>query len=298
MNKLILLVGLALTACTTQPTKQVVVPTKKTVGRESPDAANKQVIENKSVSSQLIEIKPDMSGASNTPKPAPQTNVNVELYAKLDRAAKTQNQNLIKQYSLEILQNNSKDTKGLNALAMYYYTKSIYRTAEQLLNSALANNQEMATVYNNLGLVFQAQGNPRRAIDYFKKSVESSQEHPGASENLGSIYVRAQQFAKAVDVLQPVMAIKTITESSKINYAIALTGTNQFTEAVAVYEKILTLNSNQNIALVNLAAIKIDKLSLFSEGLDLLNRLKFVDTDLASQNIIKTLENKAKAGLK
>jgi hypothetical protein len=50
--------------------------------------------------------------------------------------------------------------------------------------------------------------------------------------------------------------------------------------------------------MLNLAAVYIEKLNKFDEGLDLINRLKFVGPDQEARQTIKELENKAKAGLK
>ncbi|MBY0452921.1 MAG: tetratricopeptide repeat protein, partial [Bdellovibrionaceae bacterium] len=132
----------------------------------------------------------------------------------------------------------------------------------------------------------------------FKKALDYDSDLLSASENLGALYISAKQYDKAVDVLGRVAEQSALSVGSRLNYAVALTGTGQIDQAVATYEKILKQDSTNKQALANLAIIKIEKQSKFEDGLDLVNRLKFVDSDFGSQDMIKALENKAKAGLK
>ncbi len=95
------------------------------------------------------------------------------------------------------------------------------------------------------------------------------------------------------------IAVKNGQRDFKVmnNYAIALSASGKTKEAADIYEKILKENPSQKDVMLNYAILLIEDLNKNKEGLDLLNRLKFVGTSPETRDIIKQLENKAKAGL-
>lgn len=295
MNKLIVIctalaAAFVLSSCSSEPAAPEAQENAKAV--PSPTDAKKN-----SKKTELVEIKPDAKAASSAAAAA-KPDINEPLYASLNTATISQNNDQIKQVSLDILQNNPKDVRGLNALAMVYYKKGLYNSAEFLLNKAITAEPKVASSYSNLGLVLLARSEKRDAIEAFKKALDFDSDLLAASENLGAIYVSAKQYDKAAEVLGRVAEQSSFSAGSRLNYAVALTGAGQVDQAVKVYEKILKQDSTNKQALTNLAIIKIEKQSKFEDGLDLVNRLKFVDSDFGSQDMIKALENKAKAGLK
>lgn len=286
-NGLAFTAALVLFSCSSEPTAP-----------EAQEAAKPAVeVKKNSKKPELIEIKPDAKTAASAAAAA-RPDINAALYATLNAATASQNIEQIKQVSLDILQNNPKDVRGLNALAMTYYKKGLYNSAEFLLSKAITAEPKAAASYSNLGLVLLARGEKRDAIEAFKRALDYDSDLLSASENLGALYISAKQYDKAVDVLGRVAEQSALSVGSRLNYAVALTGTGQIDQAVATYEKILKQDSTNKQALANLAIIKIEKQSKFEDGLDLVNRLKFVDSDFGSQDMIKALENKAKAGLK
>lgn len=296
MNKLILS-GLALTilglsACSSEPTAP-----ETTADAAKPVAQATEAVKKNSKKTELVDIKPDAKAAASSAAAA-RGDINAPLYTSLNAATAAQNTDQIKQVSLDILQNNPKDVRGLNALAMTYYKKGLYNSAEYLLNKAITVEPKVASSYSNLGLVLLARDEKREAIEAFKKALDYDSDHLAASENLGALYISAKQYDKAAEVLGRVAEQSLLSSGSRLNYAVALTGAGQIDQAVAAYEKLLKQDSTNKQALTNLAIIKIEKQSKFEEGLDLVNRLKFVDSDFGSQDLIKALENKAKAGLK
>ena len=295
MNKFIItstaIAILLLSSCSSEPT---VPDSGDEAAKQGPAEASQKKNPKKT---ELIEIKPDAKSAALAVQ-AVKTDINAPLYKSLSVATASQNIEQIKLISLDILQNNPKDVRGLNALAMTYYKKGLYNSAEYLLNKAITAEPKSAASYSNLGLVLLARDAKRDAIESFKRALDYDSDQLAAAENLGALYVSAKQYDKAAEVLSRVSEQSTLSEGSKLNYAVALTGTGQIDQAVSTYERILKNNSTNKQALTNLAIIKIEKQSKFEDGLDLVNRLKFVDTDFGSQELIKVLENKAKTGLK
>ena len=81
------------------------------------------------------------------------------------------------------------------------------------------------------------------------------------------------------------------------NYAIASVGVGKVKEAAEIYEKILKENPSQREVMLNYSILLIENMQKNKEGLDLLNRLKFVGAPQEARDTIKNLEIKAKAGL-
>lgn len=217
---------------------------------------------------------------------------------RLTEAIRNQNDEAISQATTEILTSNPKDLRSLNALAMVYYKRSRYEAAEYLLNKAMAIDNNRAELYSNMGLIKMAQGEKREAIQAFRKGLTLNSQDPVIGANLGSIYVKEKDYSKAELALEipyrkGTKDIKTLT-----NYAIALTGAGKANKAEEIYEKLMKDNPGKPDIMLNYSILLIDHKQKYREGLDILNRLKFVGAPSESKNLIKDLESKAKAGLK
>lgn len=242
----------------------------------------------------------DLSGKMTTPSQSSDLNANLKKsgVAPLDAAVQSQNDDSISQSASEILVKNPKDVRALNALGMVYFKRGRLEAAEYLLNKALAVDANRSELYSNLGLVKMAQGEKREAIKIFRKGLELNSQDSVIGANLGSIYVKEKDYSKAELSLE--IPIKKGSKDIKIlnNYAIALTGTGKYDKAQDLYEKLMKENPGQRDIMLNYSILMIDHKRKFREGLDLINRLKFVGVPMESRNLIKDLESKAKAGLK
>lgn len=218
-------------------------------------------------------------------------------YSPLNEAIKSQNDDAIQKAATEILAQNSKDLQALNALAMVNYKKARFESAEYLLGKALAAHPDSSEVYSNRGLVLLAQNERREAIRSFRKAIELNIHNGVAGANLGSLYIQDRDFNKAVLSLE--IAVKNGQRDVKVmnNYAIALSATGKTKEAAEIYERLLKDNPSQKNVMLNYSILLIEQQQKYREGLDLLNRLKFVGSAPESRELIKDLENRAKAGL-
>lgn len=217
---------------------------------------------------------------------------------RLTEAVRSQNDDAISQATTELLTQNPKDLRALNALAMVYYKRGRYEAAEHLINKALAISNNRIELYSNLGLIKLAQGEKREAIQALRKGLSLNSQDAVIGANLGSIYVKEKDYSKAELALEipyrkGTKDIKTLT-----NYAIALTGNGKLAQAEEIYEKLNKDNPGQRDIMLNYSILLIDHKQKYREGLDVLNRLKFVGAPSESRNLIKDLESKAKAGLK
>ncbi len=248
-----------------------------------------------------IISEPDAAAAEDERKPVEQktavTTAAVLSYAALNDAVKSQNDDGIQKASLDLLTQNPKDVRALNSLGLFHYKKSRFEAAQFLFNKALAINPSSSEVLGNLAVVELAKGDRRDAIRTMRKALEVNPEDANVGANLGSLYVQDKDYFKALLALE--IPIKKGIKDVKImnNYAISLAGSGKTKEAAEIYEKLLKENQSQREVMLNYAILLIENMQKPKEGLDLLNRLKFVGAPLEARDTIKNLENKAKAGL-
>ena len=281
---------IVLTACSTSSNKEA---THEEGVAEVDHGSNIQnEIAEPQSSNNATEVKVETPSVEK--KSAPVANTQ---YSRLNEALKQQNDEQIQKISSEILTQNPKDPKALNSLAMVYYKKGRFDAAEYLLNKAIASNPKVSELYGNYGVIQLAKNERRDGIKSFKKALELNSQDYIAGANLGSVYVQEKDYQKAVLALE--IPFRKGTKDPKIlnNYAIALAATGKTQEANEIYSKILKDNPSHRETLLNYSILLIDELKKNKEGLDLLNRLKFVGPPQESNEIIKDLENKAKAGL-
>jgi tetratricopeptide (TPR) repeat protein len=240
----------------------------------------------------LTEPKSNESNAETSVPPT------ITKYSALDSAIESKNSERIKNQSLDMLLSEPKDLKALNALAMSYFNQGKFEAAFYLLNKVLRLDPGSSAAYNNLGLIYLQRNDQPAAIQMFKKSLELNSENYLAASNLGSIYVTQKDHAKAVLVFESVTNRQNYDELTLNNYAVALSTTGKTEEAVTLLEGLIEKNSSLKSALLNLSINYIEKLKKYDKGLATLDRLKFVGPDSDSQQLIKDLEKKAKAGLK
>ena len=281
----ILLTAILVSSCSSAP---------KTAGEEAIDDG--AVKPEKPAETKMVEMKP--ADAKAEAPAAPVAEPKDPRYDALNSAVASGNDDRVKNISIELLQTNSKDVKALNSLAMYHFKKGNHEASIMLLNKVLTINPKSSTAYNNLGMISLARGEKRDAIENFKKALEFDSDNYSAGINLGSIYIKEKDYNKVILSLENAVDDKKADVNSMNNYAIALAATGKPQDAERIYQEILKDSPSNKNVMLNLAIVLIEKLNKPSEGLDLINRLKFVGSDIESRQVIKDLENKAKAGLK
>lgn len=226
------------------------------------------------------------------------TSTQNEVEKKLIDAIKSQSDSQIQIYAQELIKQDAKNLRALNSLAVLHYKNGRYVAAQYLFNKALKVFPNEADLYNNLGLVLLATGERRDALLTFKKGLQINSQSAIIGANLGSIYVKERDFIKAEIALE--IPVKKGMKDAKIqnNYAITLAARGKKQEAAELFEKLSKENPNSREIMYNNAIAKIEYLNQPKEGLDILNRLKFVGVPDDVKNEIKELENRAKAGLK
>lgn len=288
MKKIFILFSISvLGACSSGPVKETKDETsEKTKTYNNAPAA----VTEAPVAAKEKEAEPESTRPATPPPPS--------QYAALNEAIKAQNDDKIYQAATQILAQSANDAKALNALAMYHYKRSRFDLSRHLLSKAIGANPKMAELYSNLGVVQLAQGEKREALKSFRKALEINGDEAVAAANVGAIYVQEKDYGKAQIVLE--IAYRHGLRDSRIlnNYAITLVANRKYDKAEDLYKAVLKDSANNKEALYNYAILLVDNMGKFEQGLEIINRLKFVGGPADTRNRIIALENKAKAGLK
>lgn len=215
---------------------------------------------------------------------------------QLNGAIKNQQDEEIFRAASQILFDSPNDLRALNAMALYNYKRGRFLAAEYLLYKAIAQHPNSNEVHSNLGVVFLAQKKDREAIGEFRKALEINSDDPVASANLGSIFVMQKDYTKAQIVLETVYKKGWKDSKALTNYAIALTAVGKFDKSEEIYKTIIREQNSNKEVLFNYAILQIDHLHKFAEGLETINRLKFIGPPGESRKRLAALEAKAKAG--
>lgn len=285
MKKLIILALFVLAGCSSSSVRDT----------EEPSAASPSV---ESVEPETKEASAEKPPVKLEEPVRPATSIAPSQYTGLNDAIKAQSDERIYQASTQILSESPNDGRALNALAMYHLKKGRYDLSRYLLNKGIAAHSRMSELYSNLGVVQLAQGERRDAIKSFRKALEINSGDGIAAANLAAIYTQEKDFNKAMVVCET--AYKRGVRDARFlnNYGIVLTAQQKLERAEDMYEAVLKDDSNNKEALYNYATLLIDHMGKFQEGLEQINRLKFVGGPNDTRNRIIALENKAKAGIK
>lgn len=197
----------------------------------------------------------------------------------------------------KILGLNAFDATALNAIALLHLKKGHTGAAKILLNKALERSNS-ASLYNNLGVAFMVEGDEPAALGNFKKALKADTNHQQALGNLGSLYMKGGDATRALPLLEQSYKAAPGNLAVANNYAIALRLSGDLDGAGRIYDGILKADPKNVYALLNNAVLMIEFQSKPKDGLTLVYKLKFLETD--KKDVVaraNALEKKAKAGL-
>jgi Flp pilus assembly protein TadD len=218
-------------------------------------------------------------------------------YKTLAQAIHSGHSRAVTEQASKILGANAYDPTALNALALLHLKKGHTGAAKLLLNKALERSNT-AGLSNNLGIAYMVEGDESAALTNFKKALKADPNNQQALGNLGSLYLKGGDVTRALPLLEQSFKASPSNLSVANNYAIALRLSGDLDGAGRLYDSILKVDPKNVYALLNEAILMVEFQSKPKDGLTLVYKLKFLETDrkdvLARAN---ALEKKAKAGL-
>ena len=202
-----------------------------------------------------------------------------DQYSNLAEALKNQNEGRVLSSAGAILGKNAKDQKALNAMGVYYYRTGRPEMARLLWARALKDNPNSPSLANNMGLLMLRDDKPELAVREFRKALSQNSSHWEASANLGALHLKFLNYEAAKTYLSEAYEDRPKDVAVAVNYAIALRGLGQLDEAKRIYERLGAEKSDQTLVLFNYAVLLIEYLNDKSKGLEVINKVRYYQTD-------------------
>lgn len=237
-------------------------------------------------------------GQNLAPPPVTATPTSSSDSDPLGSAIASKNDDLIFRAASEVLLTKPNDVRALNAIGMFYLRKGRFKAAQWMFSQALAQNPNVSDLHTNMGVSYLGLANRREAMKSFRKSIELDSSNSLAAANVGAMYVQDHDYPKALIALE--IAVEKIKGDHRIynNYGIALMASGSYEKAEDSFQKALKAKPNDQDASLNLASLYINHLGKADQGLEIVNRIKFLGPRSELRSQIISLENKAKMGLK
>lgn len=219
-------------------------------------------------------------------------------YKPLAQAIRAGRSKLVTDEAAKLLGTNAYDPIALNALAVLHLKRGHPAATQLLLNKAIEKSPANAALFNNLGVALVQLGDEPGALVAFKKAIRADVGHRETLGNLGSLYMKGGDVTRALPLLEQSYKANRASLGTANNYAIALRMSGDLEGASKIYDEILKADPKNLNAMVNDAILLIDFMNKPKDGLTLVYKIKFLETDrkdvVARAN---ALEKKAKAAL-
>lgn len=250
----------------------------------------------------LVEMVPQAQGKVENLPPvavdAAPTTTSDKLMNQLQEAIQKQDDRNIAIYSRELLIRSPSDISALNALALYYFKRGQFETAKTLLNKAISVEPQVSLLYSNLGFIVQSQGQDDEATQLYRQSLKIDPLNAIAAANIGSIYLKRKDYQKAKVAFEIAVEKGQRDWKTLSNYGVALTALGNYELAYSQL-KSATSQQSQNLEVnLNLAILLIEHMNKLPEGLEVINKIRFIGPGPDLRKKISELENRAKSVLK
>lgn len=200
-------------------------------------------------------------------------------YEALSQALRSGRTQAVQEEASKILVGHPEDVTALNALAMWNYKQGKLGAAKLLLARAIEKGEPNAAVLNNFGLMLLAEGDELLAAEQFKKAIRLDERHAEANANLGAHYAKGGDWKRALPRLETAYKAGRMETAIANNYAISLRALGELDKSKSIFEEAMKRNNKDAILLLNYAALLIESMNRPKEGLPLVYRVKFLETE-------------------
>jgi len=216
--------------------------------------------------------------------------------SELSKAFESKNTKELFAVAGSILAQDPYNPQALNALALHHITRGEWGAARLLIEKALEKNKDVAGLHNNLGVIALREDNLELAYLHFKTAYSKDSRNANVLNNLGSIYVKYLDYGKAERMIED--AYSYMSESPNVinNYAIIKRVQGRYDEAAGLYQKVISKDPRNVSTLLNYAILLIEYMKKYDEGVKILNKLEFLESNEPYvRNKITELNAKAQA---
>jgi Tfp pilus assembly protein PilF len=244
------------------------------------------------------KLASEVSNAPAAPKEAIVSKpVENSQYTALGQALRMGSGGPVPEEAAKILVQSPLDEKTLNALAMWHWRQGRHGLAGLLLARALERNEGSAPLLNNLGIIRKGMGDEIGAILAWRRALKADPRHAEVNANMGWYYARGGDWKKALPHLEKAWAGRVQDASTSTNYGLALKAEGQFSKAEAVFSSAEKRFPKDPGLLLAYAGLFIENLNKPKEGLQLVIRVKFLETQKKDiLNRADELERRAERG--
>lgn len=214
---------------------------------------------------------------------------------ELERAIQKQDDRAIAISARQVLIQSPQDPKALNALALYHFRRGDLSAAKTLLNKAIAAHENISMLFSNLGIVLQATKEDADAIKAYRQALKVDPSNPVAAANVGAYYAQVKDYNKAQVALEIAVEKGQRDWRTLNNYGVTLMALGKYAAAAAHLKKSAELQPQNTGVLLNYAILLVDHLGKPAEGLDVINKIRFIGPGPDIRKKISELENKAKS---
>jgi Flp pilus assembly protein TadD len=213
----------------------------------------------------------------------------------LNNAIQKQDDRAIAISARQVLVQSPQDPTALNALALYHFRKGELSAAKALLNKAIATHEDISMLYSNLGIVLQAAKEDAEAVRAFRQALKVDAFNAIAAANVGAYYAQVKDYNKAQVALEIAVEKGQRDWRTLNNYGVTLMALGKFPYAEANLKKSAELQPQNTAVLLNYATLLIDHMGKQAEGLEVINKIRFIGPSPDIRKRISELENKAKS---
>jgi len=198
-----------------------------------------------------------------------------DLYDSLQITLGSDDESVVEKTVATLLSQDQGDTKALNALALYHYSRGRESLAKMIFKTMLEKDPKNAVVHNNLGVIYSKEGEPRLAVESFRKAVSFNPNYPIAHANLGSLFAVGRDYGKARHFLEVAYkgGVKDVTVLN--NYAVSLMEDGS-SQAENIYKEALQIGASDSIVSFNYALYLTYIKKDFKEASTLIDKIRFM----------------------
>lgn len=250
----------------------------------------------------LVEMVPQAHGkVENLPPVAEQQAQGAtsdKLMTQLQEAIQKQDDRNIAIHARELLIRSPNDISALNALALFYFKKGQFDTAKTLLNKAISVEPQVSLLYSNLGFVLQSQNEDEEATQLYRQALKIDAFNAIAAANVGSIYLKRKDYRKAQVAYEIAVEKGQRDWKTLSNYGVVLTAVGNYPLAYTQLKSAVAQQSQNLEVNLNFAILLIEHMNKLPEGLEVINKMRFIGPGPDLRKKISELENRAKSVLK
>lgn len=198
-----------------------------------------------------------------------------DLYDSLQITIGSGDDEAIEKTVANLLSQDPSDSKALNSLALYHFSKGREALARMIFKNILDKDPKNSVAHNNMGVMYSQSGENRLAIESFRKALSLNPNYPAANANLGSVFAVGKDYGKARNFLEAAYkgGIKDLPVLN--NFAVSLMEDGN-SRADSIFKEALQIGSSDAVVSFNYALYLTYVKKDFKGASALIDKIRFM----------------------